>query len=89
MKVLLIAALLLFATPVLAEDPCANRNPRYCQSNYQAPIIVEKVRVMPEGSIATTHDTIVRQGDRVLMVIKGKSNQTSIDHKTRRDLGYE
>jgi hypothetical protein len=36
-----------------------------------APVVVEDVRVRPDGSVFTTHDTVVRQGDRILMVVKG------------------
>jgi hypothetical protein len=35
------------------------------------PVIVEDVRVRPSGSVFTTHDTVVRQGDRILMVVRG------------------
>jgi|GEM_PF-886810 len=38
---------------------------------HAAPIVVEDVRVLPEGSVFTTHDTVVRQGDRILMVVRG------------------
>src|SRR5574338_374080 len=36
-----------------------------------APVVVEDVRVRPDGSVFTTHDTVVRQGGRVLMVVRG------------------
>jgi hypothetical protein len=36
-----------------------------------APVIVERVRVMGAGQIATRHDTIVRQGNRTLSIFRG------------------
>lgn len=35
------------------------------------PVVIEKIRMRPSGTNITRHNTIVRQGDRVLMVIKG------------------
>jgi hypothetical protein len=35
------------------------------------PVVVEDVRVRPQGSVFTTHDTVVRQGDKILMVVRG------------------
>ena len=35
------------------------------------PIVVERVRVMGAGQIVTRHDTVVRQGDRILAIVKG------------------
>jgi hypothetical protein len=37
----------------------------------EGPVVVEDVRVRPDGSVRTVHDTVVRQGDRILMVVKG------------------
>ncbi len=37
----------------------------------EGPVVVEDVRVRPDGSVFTTHDTVVRQGDRILMVVRG------------------
>jgi len=37
----------------------------------EGPVVVEDVRVRPKGSVFTTHDTVVRQGDRILMVVRG------------------
>ena len=34
------------------------------------PIIVEEVRVLRPGRIVTVHDTVVRQGERILMVVR-------------------
>jgi hypothetical protein len=36
----------------------------------EGPIVVEEVRVRRKGSMFTIHDTVVRQGDRVLMVVR-------------------
>ena len=41
------------------------------QSNRE-PIIVERVRVRRRGQIASRHDTIVRQGDRTLAILRGR-----------------
>ncbi len=37
----------------------------------RGPVIVERVRVIGEGQIATRHDTVVRQGDRTLAIMRG------------------
>ena len=36
----------------------------------EGPIVVEEVRVKRKGSMFTIHDTVVRQGDKVLMVVR-------------------
>ena len=36
----------------------------------KGPIIVEEVRVRRRGNITTVHDTVVRQGDEILMVVR-------------------
>ena len=36
----------------------------------EGPIVVEEVRVRRKGSLFTIHDTVVRQGDKVLMVVR-------------------
>ena len=41
------------------------------------PIVTDNVRVMPADSEATRHITIVRQGGRVLSVVRPQLNQTS------------
>jgi hypothetical protein len=38
------------------------------------PIVVEEVRVRRKGSNFTIHDTVVRQGDKVLLVVRPDSN---------------
>jgi hypothetical protein len=37
----------------------------------EGPVVVEDVRVRADGSVVTHHDTVVRQGDRILMVVRG------------------
>ena len=41
----------------------------------EEPIVTNNVRMMPENSIETRHVTIVRQGDRILSVVKPSLNQ--------------
>ena len=36
------------------------------------PVVIEKHRYRPDGSSATRHNTVVRQGDRTLVVLKGQ-----------------
>ena len=79
-------AVLFLASSAYAGDPCAGRNPAYCQPA-PGPIIVESVRVKPRGSITTTHDTIVSQDGRILLVIKG-DDHTSSPSKVRRRRNY-
>jgi hypothetical protein len=42
-----------------------------------APVIVERIRVMGTGQIATRHDTVVRQGGRTLGIIRGNQELES------------
>jgi hypothetical protein len=44
-----------------------------CQRSDEEPIVVEEVRVLRDGNIMTIHDTVVRQGDKVLMVVRPDS----------------
>lgn len=39
------------------------------------PIVIEKRRVQMSDSMATTHETVVRQGDRVISVRRNESSQ--------------
>jgi hypothetical protein len=48
-------------------------------SESDEPVVVERVRMRPEGSLVTRTVTVVRQGDRVLSVIKPRSHQHSVD----------
>jgi hypothetical protein len=36
----------------------------------EGPVIVEQVRVKADGSIFTHHDTVVRRGDEILMIVR-------------------
>ena len=47
------------------------------KSSGDEPIIIEKQRFRPKGQMATRHNTIVRQGDRTLVIMKGKLNAES------------
>lgn len=38
------------------------------------PVIVERVRVRSYGQIASRHDTVVRQGDRTLAIVRGRQS---------------
>ncbi len=42
-----------------------------------APIIVEKLRVLSDGQIATRHDTLVSQGGRPLAIVRGNQSAES------------
>ena len=50
------------------------------------PVIVERVRARSSDSLVTRHITVVRQGDRVLSVIKPRSRHSSSDWPTEEDL---
>lgn len=50
------------------------------------PVIVETVRSRPDGSPVTRHITIVRQGDRVLSVIKPEQLHSSLRWVDERSL---
>lgn len=41
------------------------------EGDADAPVIVERVRVRSADQIASRHDTIVRQGDRTLAILRG------------------
>jgi hypothetical protein len=51
-----------------------------------APVIVERVRARSRDSLVTRHVTVVRQGDRVLSVIKPRSRQSSANWPLEEDL---
>jgi hypothetical protein len=40
-----------------------------------APLVIESHRVKPKNSMATRHDTIVKQGDRVIAIQKDERSQ--------------
>ncbi|MBW2290153.1 MAG: hypothetical protein JRG90_20350 [Deltaproteobacteria bacterium] len=47
--------------------------------NSDEPIVIEKIRFRHHGEMATRHNLIVKQGDRVLTVIKGSPLITEIN----------
>jgi len=55
-------------TIVQVNDSTALRIP--ATATDQEPIVVEEVRVLRKGSNITIHDTVVRQGDKVLVVVR-------------------
>ena len=55
-------------TVVRINDDTAIRVP--LAASDEGPVIVEEVRVRRQGSLFTIHDTVVRQGDKVLMVVR-------------------
>jgi hypothetical protein len=50
-----------------------------------SPVIVEEMRVRDPDSIATRHVTVVRQGDRVLSVVKPANPAQSADPPSERE----
>jgi len=63
--------------PVLGVD---------AQTESDEPVVVERVRVRPANSMITRHVTVVRQGDRVLTVIKPRSHQHQLDFPSEEEL---
>jgi len=55
-------------TIVQVNDDTALRIP--ATASDEGPIVVEEVRVLRKGSNITIHDTVVRQGDKVLVVVR-------------------
>jgi len=51
-----------------------------------APIVVEQVRARPDGSDATRTVQVVRQGDRVIAIVKPTPNESSPDGVQESDL---
>lgn len=51
----------------------------------EEPVIMEPVRARSRDSLATRHITVVRQGDRVLSVIKPRARQSSSDFPVEED----
>jgi hypothetical protein len=49
------------------------------------PVVVERVRARSRDSLVTRHITVVRQGDRVLSVIKPRSRQGTSDWPVEED----
>lgn len=50
------------------------------------PVVVERIRARSRDSLVTRQITVVRQGDRVLSVIKPRSRHSSSDWPTEEDL---
>lgn len=50
------------------------------------PVVVERMRARSRGSLVTRQVTVVRQGDRVLSVIKPRSRHSSSDWPIEEDL---
>lgn len=42
------------------------------------PVVIEKIVMLPEGSNATRTNTVVRQGDRVIAIVKPRDRNTSV-----------
>jgi hypothetical protein len=51
-----------------------------------SPVLVERMRVRAGDSITTEHVTVVRQGDRVLSVVRSRDAQSSADWPRLEDL---
>lgn len=64
------------AVPVLGITP---------DPDSDEPIVVERVRARSRDSLTTRHVTVVRQGDRVLSVIKPDARQSSSDFPFEED----
>lgn len=50
------------------------------------PVVVERIRARSRDSLVTRHITVVRQGDRVLSVIKPRARQSPSDFPIEEDL---
>lgn len=57
------------------DDQTAVRIPSGHGGGGEGPLVVEEVRVKPKGHVRTTHDTVVRRGDEVLLVIREDRHQ--------------
>ena len=44
----------------------------------QEPVVIETIRVRPKGSSVTRSNVVVRQGDRVLTIIKPQLHETNV-----------
>ena len=49
------------------------------------PTTIESIRVKPRHSLATRHWTVIKQGDRLVTVIKGELRQRSLKSKSESD----
>ena len=50
------------------------------------PIIIEKIRLLPDGANRTRTNTIVRQGDRVLAIIRPTTVHESLQYRSESEL---
>jgi hypothetical protein len=53
-------------------------NPNRTSSDSE-PTVIENIRVKPRHSLATRHATVVKQGDRIVSVIKNELNQRGVN----------
>jgi hypothetical protein len=51
-----------------------------------APVVIEEVRVLPEGASRTRTDTVIRQGDRILAIVKPSTVQGSVQYQDESEL---
>ena len=51
------------------------------------PTTIQSVRVKPRRNMATRHFTVVKQGDRIVTVIKGELNQRPLRSRPESDFG--
>jgi hypothetical protein len=63
-------------SPVLGVNP---------DPDSDAPVVMERLRARSKDSIVTRHITVVRQGDKVLSVIKPRSRHSSADFPIEED----
>jgi hypothetical protein len=63
-------------TPVLGVTP---------DPDSEEPVVVERVRARSRDALVTRHITVVRQGDRVLSVIKPRARQSTSDWPIEED----
>ena len=69
--------------PQQAVEPVLDVN---ADPDSDAPVVVERMRARSRGSLATRRITVVRQGDRILSVIKPRSYNTSPNWPIEEDL---
>jgi len=51
-------------------------------TSHDEPVVVQEVRVRQERGIATHHVTVVRQGDRIISIVKGKPTQSGAEWRS-------
>ena len=69
--------------PQQAVEPVLDVN---ADPDSDAPVVVERMRARPRGSLTTRRITVVRQGDRILSVIKPRSYNSSPNWPIEEDL---